>query len=661
MQHFLSNSLGYSRTRWNFNGINPIEEQYFSGLDITIQKSLESIGFTEDKHDCCQNHYTSYDWEDFDPEYGFGEVLDAWVKLGYDEELWASGGASMYDEYDWDELPQDLQISISSALCYTRETWDGEPLTEWPEDVTLPGSIEIMISPSPTSQPTEYPSSHKSHFPSQRFTDYPTESRSSNQPSVRQSMLPSIYTSPPSFFPTFFTTTGNPTRSLTLLPSPKPSELGSMNPTLSPTYLSSQEPSGQIPGQPQMSTPSPSKLFTLFPTALNPKITQSSHPTVASVNYPSKTPSPTESLDQFQPTFIPSPSISSQYNKYTSRPTFQTREETDTHRLTLSPTKTRTYYPTWTDLTSMDAAHVSIKSEFCRILDPNITYWCPVSRYCEFDFFDTPMQHFLSNSLGYSRTRWNFNGINPIEEQYFSGLDITIQKSLESIGFTEDKHDCCQNHYTSYDWEDFDPEYGFGEVLDAWVKLGYDEELWASGGASMYDEYDWDELPQDLQISISSALCYTRETWDGEPLTEWPEDVTLPGSYVTNSEYRDQSDLPVADSEIISEYSRACGTGTEVSSVSIGSEDGLMRAETEVIFTFAAEIKKESFDFLPPLEMAIVNLVADMLLDCSVESEVRRLNGMNSTKNVTLSETNHDYKVIEVSFPGTNILSNTSK
>ena len=45
-----------------------------------------------------------------------------------------------------------LQESLEKHLCYNKELWDGIPLSDWPEDVILPGEIRSDVAKSSSNR-----------------------------------------------------------------------------------------------------------------------------------------------------------------------------------------------------------------------------------------------------------------------------------------------------------------------------------------------------------------------------------------------------------------------------------------------------------------------------------------------------------------------------
>ena len=62
--------------------------------------------------------YDDYDWKELPPD-----VQKACEKLGYNKKLWDKDGKSEYEEYDWDELPKEQQ-DAAKILGYDKKSWD---------------------------------------------------------------------------------------------------------------------------------------------------------------------------------------------------------------------------------------------------------------------------------------------------------------------------------------------------------------------------------------------------------------------------------------------------------------------------------------------------------------------------------------------------------
>lgn len=166
----------------------------------------------------------------------------------------------------------------------------------------------------------------------------------------------------------------------------------------------------------------------------------------------------------------------------------------------------------------------------CREYDPTTEYWCPAMRYCEWDHFTSRERRTFRRDLDYSNREWNYNRFYSYNDVSFVDLPENAKTALVNFGYDEDTNDCCITHYNDYDWSDFDVnDDGYDEVLDALKILGYDEGTWMEDEESEYEEFDWDELPADVQYALFHGLCYNRELWDYVELEDWAIDTLLPG------------------------------------------------------------------------------------------------------------------------------------
>ena len=69
-------------------------------------------------------YYEEYDWEELPPD-----VQDAASILGYDEELWDNDGLAWSEDYWWRELTPEAQAA-AALLGYDEESWDNEEVHE---------------------------------------------------------------------------------------------------------------------------------------------------------------------------------------------------------------------------------------------------------------------------------------------------------------------------------------------------------------------------------------------------------------------------------------------------------------------------------------------------------------------------------------------------
>ena len=98
-----------------------IEYNSFEELNSNQTSALEAIGFEEDSHDCCHNHYISYDWSELS-DIDYIGVKTAWELIGYNEQNWMNISLQElippYDDYDWDELPQGTSYHQLLSTIY---------------------------------------------------------------------------------------------------------------------------------------------------------------------------------------------------------------------------------------------------------------------------------------------------------------------------------------------------------------------------------------------------------------------------------------------------------------------------------------------------------------------------------------------------------------
>ena len=64
--------------------------------------------------------YEDYDWDELPKE-----VQDAAKTIGYNKKLWDKNKPAATDDYDWSEL-SPAQQEAAKVLGYTEQTWDAE-------------------------------------------------------------------------------------------------------------------------------------------------------------------------------------------------------------------------------------------------------------------------------------------------------------------------------------------------------------------------------------------------------------------------------------------------------------------------------------------------------------------------------------------------------
>jgi len=181
----------------------------------------------------------------------------------------------------------------------------------------------------------------------------------------------------------------------------------------------------------------------------------------------------------------------------------------------------------------------SLQLNECRELDPEIEYYCPTMRYCEWDSYPMGTKIFFRRNIGYRVPEWNYEEISQVEQTNFRNLRLGLRIDMNKLGYQEDTHDCCLGHYEQYSWDDLtkDEEHTeyFWEVVTALKTLGYNKTTWDSGDGSPYDDFWWDELPTEVQDALNDGLCYNEQLWNGVPITLWNETTVLPGAWYMNT------------------------------------------------------------------------------------------------------------------------------
>lgn len=175
-------------------------------------------------------------------------------------------------------------------------------------------------------------------------------------------------------------------------------------------------------------------------------------------------------------------------------------------------------------------------AQSCRPLEEDIVmYWCPTVRYCEWGYYGPEVQNHLGQ-MGYTQFEWQYIILSSdVDATSFYDHTHSVRQNLKGLGYDEDKHDCCNGHYGDYWWQDFFDYEGYDETINAIGVLGYNETSWNEGWVMEYDDFWWNELPQEVQWAVYDGLCYTEELWNEFPLTLWGDDVTLPASYLKSA------------------------------------------------------------------------------------------------------------------------------
>ncbi|KAL7517547.1 hypothetical protein ACHAWX_002466 [Stephanocyclus meneghinianus] len=143
----------------------------------------------------------------------------------------------------------------------------------------------------------------------------------------------------------------------------------------------------------------------------------------------------------------------------------------------------------------------------------------PAFRYVPWDELSGAVQDTVETKLGYtSADDWNVLGNNTAEWNTFLNLDETQRAGALDLGFYTHTWDCFVNHYDALYWDSL-----YGSLLTAVETLGWNEESWTTRSTATAPDTEstfWDDLsPQEK--AAATALCYFKETWDGDDLTSF--------------------------------------------------------------------------------------------------------------------------------------------
>eukprot|EP00594_Rhizosolenia_setigera_P007094 CAMPEP_0178952928 /NCGR_PEP_ID=MMETSP0789-20121207/8129_1 /TAXON_ID=3005 /ORGANISM="Rhizosolenia setigera, Strain CCMP 1694" /LENGTH=214 /DNA_ID=CAMNT_0020634117 /DNA_START=652 /DNA_END=1296 /DNA_ORIENTATION=+ len=165
-------------------------------------------------------------------------------------------------------------------------------------------------------------------------------------------------------------------------------------------------------------------------------------------------------------------------------------------------------------------------------LPPTQAPWCLDKRYTNLLSLERTDRRLAIHKMDYDLPSWNWLTDNPIEKRSFDDplTSNATREALIEFGYTEDMFDCCLNHYSHYDWDEFLVDDGL-EQIAALEMLGWTRETHGSNNASVWPDTEfmtWDELNATQRDMAERKLCYTNETWNEVPLYLWPSDAWIP-------------------------------------------------------------------------------------------------------------------------------------
>lgn len=157
-------------------------------------------------------------------------------------------------------------------------------------------------------------------------------------------------------------------------------------------------------------------------------------------------------------------------------------------------------------------------------------FYCPAERYIQWSDLpanvDTDYLVASQIQLHYGRDSWN-QFSSPVEEMSFDALYEDMAEAAETMGYNEDRWDCCLNHYTNYDYDELGKE-GYAHLEIAYTILGWHSDNWEDGQEPpLTEQKDWEDLIA-LEQTAADYLCYDENSWDGEPLPWSDDDVESP-------------------------------------------------------------------------------------------------------------------------------------
>ncbi|KAL7546468.1 hypothetical protein ACHAWF_009800 [Thalassiosira exigua] len=152
-------------------------------------------------------------------------------------------------------------------------------------------------------------------------------------------------------------------------------------------------------------------------------------------------------------------------------------------------------------------------------MNPNPTFFphpMPMFRYKPWDQLDSVTKNVAQGMLNYTEELWNDFGSAVVEKNTFLNLDNVAREGALDLGFYTHTWDCFMNHYLSYYWSSFHED-----LRIAVETLGWTEAMWENGEESPLSEGKvWIDLTPE-EKAAATRLCYFREIWDDEPITNW--------------------------------------------------------------------------------------------------------------------------------------------
>ena len=122
--------LGWYETAWD-EGINPPSENMdWNELTLEMQEAASLIGYTQESWDA--EEATTVDKLD-DDSTNIGNATDSTDGTAITEDLDNTADTDYYEDYDWTELPTDVQEAATN-LGWSESLWDNDG-TSWSDEI----------------------------------------------------------------------------------------------------------------------------------------------------------------------------------------------------------------------------------------------------------------------------------------------------------------------------------------------------------------------------------------------------------------------------------------------------------------------------------------------------------------------------------------------
>lgn len=167
-------------------------------------------------------------------------------------------------------------------------------------------------------------------------------------------------------------------------------------------------------------------------------------------------------------------------------------------------------------------------------MNPNPTFFphpMPMFRYKPWSELDSVTKNVAAGLMNYTEYTWDTFGEAIVEKNTFLNLDPEPREAALELGFYTHSWDCFMNHYQSYYWSSFHED-----LRVAIETLGWTEAMW-SDETDMTPESEntlWGDLTPE-EKAAATRLCYFREIWDDEPITDWYDYETGKNTAVTGN------------------------------------------------------------------------------------------------------------------------------